>query len=208
MKERPLLGCLLWVIAIVGGSLAVGKTFFFEVVTLGHNGMAPSILTGERVVMWKRGTPDPGAISVCMVPELQAFVVGRVVATGGQKIAAVKGEVFVDKQALERDFHGVTEFFDEDFNKTTTLTFGDEYFDYGEEHLFFMDERKPLRIATQTVPQGSVYLLGDNRAYRGQDSRSFGPVPAQNCIGNIFMRLTPKGELYMELEHEYFDIIK
>lgn len=43
-----------------------------------------------------------------------------------------------------------------------------------------------------TVPEGSIFVIGDNRAPNGSsDSREWGPVPSDKIIGTAAIRLLP-----------------
>ncbi len=48
-------------------------------------------------------------------------------------------------------------------------------------------------LAPQTVPDGYVFVMGDNRVI-SRDSRSFGPIPIDDIVGEAFLRLWPLGD--------------
>lgn len=43
---------------------------------------------------------------------------------------------------------------------------------------------------SETVPEGSIFVLGDNRA-NSKDSRDFGSIPITSVRGKVFLRLWP-----------------
>ena len=71
-----------------------------------------------------------------------------------------------------------------------------------------MEEDGRHLVRKTTVPSGKLYLLGDFRAYMGQDSRAYGPVDASTCRGTIVFRVSPSGGLEPELRHRYFQPVR
>jgi signal peptidase I len=54
--------------------------------------------------------------------------------------------------------------------------------------------QSPVIVFPFTVPDGEVFVLGDNRAL-SSDSRSFGSVPIENIIGKVILRFWPLDQL-------------
>jgi signal peptidase I len=95
----------------------------------------------------------------------QKRIVKRLIATAGQEVNIdfAEGIVYVDGQALDEPY-------------TSSLTTRDEYaFTY------------PI-----TVPEGYVFVLGDNR-HVSNDSRSdeVGLIPESGIVGKVLLRISP-----------------
>ena len=204
---RSGLGFLSWVGAFLIIVALVLKVFLFDMAEVGHNGMAPTLLRGERVLIRKRATPTLGSVAVCQHPTEVGWVVARVAATGGMTIHSFGTKLFVDGQAVEYDKGGSASFYNEDTDRTVQVTWGHEYLGTGK-HQIFLGENRRHHVDEAEVPAGKLYLLGDYRGYMGQDSRAYGVVDASSCRGTIVFRLTPVGGLEPEISHGYFERIR
>ncbi len=204
---RSGLGILSWVGAIVIVIALLLKAFVFDVAEVAHNGMAPTLLRGERVLIRKGADPTLGSIAVCRHPTEDGWVVGRVAATPGMTIGSSGGELRIDGESVPFDRKGTTSFHNADTDRTRTLIWGEEHLGSRPHLLFIEDDRRPS-IRKTAIPAGELYLLGDNRAQMGQDSRAYGTVDANGCRGNIVFRLTPADAPDPALAHGYFEPIR
>jgi signal peptidase I len=201
------LGCLSWVGAAIIVVALVLKAVWFDMASVGHNGMAPTLIRGERVLIHKRGEPSLGAIAVCQHPTEEGFVVGRVAATEGMRIGSFGKELRLNQEPVIFDPRGTASFHNLDTNRTRSLVWGHEHLG-PRTHLVFVGEEGRHLVDETVVPEGKVYLLGDFRAYMGQDSRAYGVVDASTCRGTIVFRVTPTEGLPGELAHGYFQPVR
>jgi signal peptidase I len=113
------------------------------------------------------GSLKQGDIVVLKVPELldndKTYVVKRIIALEGQRIKIQDGHVYVDGARLEENYTNG--------NNTHTVP-------------GFYDD--------MTVPEGCVYVLGDNRLPgASRDSRNYGAVKLNRVAGRVVFRLLP-----------------
>lgn len=195
------MGAVLIVIALVL------KALVFDMAEVGHNGMAPTLLRGERVLIHKRGKPELGAIVVCQHPTEVGWVVGRVAATEGMTIDSSGHELRIDGTPVAFHEEGRASFHNADNDLTDKVVWGTERL-ADKPHRIFTAERGRQQVARTEVPTGRIYLLGDHRAYMGQDSRAYGVVDASTCRGNIVFRLTPADGLEPDIAHGCFERIR
>lgn len=162
-----------WMETIVVAFVAVTMVFTFaaRVITVEGISMQPTYFEGDRVLVTKwAGEAQTGDI-VVIVHALQETIIKRVVATEGQTVDfdPQAGELLVDGTPLKGEEFGI------------------------ENGITFLPDRPGLVMDfPQTVPEGCVFVLGDNRG-RSTDSRylDVGMVDRRNILGRVVLNLLP-----------------
>ena len=159
-----------WVQALVCSVLAVVILFTFVIRLIGVDGhsMVPTLQDGDRLLVLNSLLYDDYQYGDIVVLRKDTFldepIVKRVIATAGQTVDIDfnTGSVYVDGALLKENY----------INELTYLEEGTEF---------------PL-----TVPEGSVFLMGDNRNH-SSDSRDerLGPVDERLIIGKAVFLLFP-----------------
>lgn len=159
-----------WVQALVCSVLSVVVLFTFGVRLIGVDGhsMVPTLQDGDRLLVLNSllgGGYKPGDVVVLRKESfLPTPIVKRVIATGGQvvDIDFLSGAVYVDGERLHEDY---------------------------VNDLTFMEEGTVFPL---TVPEGSVFVLGDNRNH-SSDSRDdrLGTVDERYIIGRAVFLAFP-----------------
>jgi len=186
------------VLLIVAAALRV---LFVDVAMVGHEGMAPTLVAGEYVAIWRKATANVGDVLICEHPgEPNRHVMGRVLSKSGYKVRTDRfGQVVVGDETIQRDFRGERRFFDTTRNEMVTMKYGIAKFGYYENEFFIEKGRKPTLRPTY-VKRG-VFLLGDNYTSVGNDSRYFGEVDPETCVGQVFMILWPAEDRGDDIRH-------
>lgn len=198
---------LLWVAgfgAIVAGILLA---FFVRLAVTSEDNMAPALLAGERIVIWRDAHLDLGDIAVCKHPSRDQFVIGRVIAEAGMTLSTDRnGTYLVNGGRPEVRTEGTMDFIDQRSGHRSTVSWG--YIAYaGNEHTWMTRPRDKLRIAPTKISSG-IYLLSDNRSYFGGDSRSFGEIDPSTCLGQVFFRLQPAFPTRDDVVHGWLEIVR
>ena len=157
------------IIAVV--LIAVVFTFGCRVVTVTGTSMVPNFHEGDRVLV----VNDIGGVKqgdvVVIVNVLQEPIIKRVIATEGQTVDFdyESGAVLVDGQVVDETQFGLENgITGEPFSSFEVLEF------------------------PQTVPEGCVFVLGENRAV-SEDSRyqDVGMIDERNILGKAVIHLFP-----------------
>jgi signal peptidase I len=181
---------------------------FIDVVTVRDNGMAPTLVYGDEVMVWKGAHVDMADVVVCEHPVRSGeLVIGRAVAFAGHTIHTdYNGQLYVDRDQAASQIDGHARFYDETRKKLYEMQHGEIDYMGKHSHAFFQEQNDRLNVPSYTIEKG-VYLLGDNRSESSFDSREFGEVDPARCKGQVFLRWTaaPGNE---ELGHHRLDTIQ
>ncbi len=200
---------------VAGVVLAIGlavsvvlQIFFVNVAIVGHYGMAPTLQAGDQVVVWRGDDLDVGDIAVCANPrDPSDLVMGRVVGLGGMTIRAFRGQLDIDGSRPDVDWGEQIEFRDPLLGRVDTMQIGTEKLG-SHEHPMMVRAGRQLVLREQTISDGEVFLLGDNRDHTADDSRNFGPVRQATCLGTVFMRLMPSDDAPNDFGNGALDIVR
>lgn len=152
--------------------LTILFTFFFRLVAVSGSSMYPTLVDRDYLVLESNflyRNVQPGDIVVLKVDVFEEPIVKRVIATGGQSVDIdfERGVVYVDGIELDEDY----------VNEPTFKS----YLEYG------MGLDYPV-----TVPEGQVFVMGDNRN-ESADSRyaPVGCVPEEQISGRALLVVLP-----------------
>jgi len=142
------------------------RTVVLESYTIDGSCMEPTLVTGQRVFIFKAaywfGGPHCGDIIVFRYPlNPQKDYIKRVIALPGETLAVQKGIVYINGKELDQSAWPVT-----------------------------IDTRRYPDYPERVVPAGQYFVLGDNRP-ESEDGRVWGFVPRKNVKGQAFIRYWP-----------------
>lgn len=170
-----------WVRSLTSAVLTITLCFTFVVRMMGVSGpsMIPTLQNGDRLIVVNSTICGDYEVGDIVIARKMSFsnepIVKRVIATEGQTVDVDfdLGRVYVDGVELHEDY----------INDLTYLEEGTEF---------------PL-----TVPEGSVFLMGDNRNH-SNDSRDdrLGPVEEQLIIGKAVFVVFP-GKDYLTEKRDF-----
>lgn len=159
-------------------AIMVVFTFFWRFVGVVGPSMQPTLFAGDWLaVAAVPKTPEAGDVVIITQPN--AFdepLVKRVVATEGQTIDIHDGHVFIGGEMI------VEKYISPDV----------------------MTEREDLDNYPLTVPEGQVFVMGDNRPH-STDSRSsaIGLIDNDYILGTVSFRMMPFGKWKVGMEYNY-----
>lgn len=187
-----------WIVVVAGALLVaiVIKTFLFQAFYIPSPSMEPTLKVGDRVlvnklsyrlhdvnrgdlVVFERPSTEPQQVQSCdgatvtITPqnntEAVHDLIKRVIAVGGETVEVRSGHVFVNGAQLSEPYLPTG---------STTPPF----------------ESATFPTSCIRVPDGAVFVLGDNRSNSAASNR-FGPIPESLIVGRAFIRVWPVGSI-------------
>ena len=195
-------------LAVCAIALAAVRVLFLTPVIIQDNGMAPTLVYGEEVWVWKGATVDMANVVVCEHPSRPGqLVIGRAIAFAGHTVSIDHhGMLYVDKDRTVSGVDGDTLFYDRTRKRQFDMLIGAIDYFGRHDHQTFLEKGSSFHLSTYTVTRG-VYLLGDNRSESSFDSRAFGEVDPSRCLGQVAMRVRPVEESVKALGHGRYEMI-
>jgi len=188
---RTFFKTLIYIIIGIAIVAVVGRIFFFEVGKTGNYSMVPSLIPGDIFLFRKVGLLGPGDVAICHDPRNPGdLVIGRIVGIPGDSVKIGKNHLVLNGRRQQYSFIEPMIYYD-----TTTVETMEYVVRCAEEKLggtlytiAFMDSSNGSEFRESVVPNETFFIIGDNRnmAY---DSRNFGFVPIDSCIGEAVFLL-------------------
>jgi signal peptidase I len=143
-------------------------TFVVQAFFIPSGSMEPTLRVGDRILVskfsYRMGEVGHGDVIVFHYPlNPGKDFVKRIVALGGETVELRDGVVFINGAAVSERY-------------PTALAGG--------------DRACTSNYGPQKVPEGQLFVLGDNRC-NSEDSRFFGFVPAENVVGKAVVIYWP-----------------
>ncbi len=173
-----------WV-AVAIGALVVAlliKAFLLQAFYIPSASMEPTLHENDRVLVnklsYRIGDVERGDVIVFEKPEgapgdIDDFI-KRVIGLPGETVSFSGGSVFIDGRQLDESY------IDGAPTNSGPVING--------------CSNAPAVPDTCVVPDGMVFVLGDNRV-SSQDSRFFGPIDEDTIVGRAFLKVWPIGDI-------------
>ncbi|MBE6182895.1 signal peptidase I [Bacillus ginsengihumi] len=151
------------------------RSFLFEPVVVNGQSMMPTLHNQDRLILNKISKPKRFDIIVFHATKTDNYV-KRVIGLPGDRIEYKNDTLYINGKAYKEPYLApYKKMYKEQYGNNTLLT----------ENFKLKDV-----IGRDTVPKGTVFVLGDNRR-NSRDSRMIGVVPMDKIIGKANVLFWP-----------------
>lgn len=184
---------LFWIIVFAVLLAVLGRIFLFEIARTNSFSMIPNLIPGDTFLVFTPGKLGPGEVAMCKDPENPGqMVVGRILGVPGSTFTLEKNVPIINKDRIRHDFAGkpiVYEDAIDDEPTEYTVDVASEKVAGRVYKVALMRRAGDLNFRETEIESG-FFLVGDNRN-RARDSRDFGEIPIENCVGTPFLIIWP-----------------
>ena len=162
------------------------KSHIVQAYKISSVSMSPGLVRKDYVllnkVVYSLSSPQRGDVVIFVYPnDRRLQYIKRIVALPGDTVEIRDNILFINDRPLDYRKLGTAE-------AGRKETRGDAVFEEtngSASYRILLDTREPpISFKKQTVPNGSCFVLGDNR-FECRDSRDFGPVPLADIKGRV-----------------------
>ena len=177
---------LVGLILVIAVLAILGRIFIFEVAQTNSYSMIPNLVAGDYFLVNTVSLPGQGDIVVCENPEdTSSLVVLRIVGLPGDEVQLWRNHLKVNGRVIQHNVVDPISYEDKTSDeilaydaKVAIEKLGGQVFEVA-----LMDRGlSKKKMDPVTIPDDHFYLVGDNRNM-ARDSRNFGAVPIDSCIG-------------------------
>ncbi|OLN22210.1 signal peptidase I [Domibacillus antri] len=155
---------------------AAGKYFFFEGLVVHGESMSPTFKDEDKVIVSKMSEIERFDQIVFRAPDSDNNYIKRVIGVPGDTVEMKDDVLYINGKAVDEPYL--------DENKKSVLV--------GQK--LTGDFTLAEVTAHDTVPDGYLFVLGDNRTV-SKDSRMFGFIREESVIGEVQLRFYPLNEI-------------
>ncbi|KZE38178.1 S26 family signal peptidase [Bhargavaea cecembensis] len=166
------------VLLIAFGLAAIIRYFLFTPIVVDGESMMPTLEDGDKMIVNKIGytigEPERFDIVVFHAPEQKDYI-KRVIGLPGDHIEYRDDQLFINGEAYDEPYL-------------------DEYKEAVTDGTLTEDFTLEDKIQRETVPEGHVFVMGDNRRF-SKDSRHIGVIPFDEIIGSTSLIFWPMEDM-------------
>lgn len=177
-RRRTVVEYAVLALVAIGVALLV-QAFLVKPYRIPSPSMEDTLLIGDRVLVdritWRFSEPERGDIVVFHPPFGGNVLIKRIVGMPGDELSVAEGRLYVNGSPLSEPY----------VRREAGAPVPTEP---------FLNGLAWGLAAPYVVPQGSYFMMGDNRTNSG-DSREFGPIPRDQLVGQAFARYWPPARI-------------
>ncbi|MHC5226684.1 signal peptidase I [Enterococcus sp. LJL99] len=158
---------------IMVGLFLLLQSLFFLFPKVSGYGMVGALDEGDRVFLYKRAQINRFDIVCFRQATTNQLTFRRVIGLPGEEVKYEEDELFINQQLV------IERFLKQEVAKAKA-----------DDHLFTENFHLAELTNSRTLPEGSYFVLGDNRPYAA-DSRQYGLIEKKDIIGVVKTRIFP-----------------